>query len=135
VQISLGAVWRVANQHRTDRWCQLQVFQKTASACRIETRRGFPQRVADLRRVRINAASTVFVMQPHSNTLVSPKGQEVGRIATPTELNAIKIATALHVSAMTGHRMDQTLVIQDSNTGAKEIGYMEKFEKCDTWAD
>jgi hypothetical protein len=36
----------------------------------------------------------------------------------------------LHVSAMTGPRMDQTLVIQDSTMSSKEIGYMEKFQEC-----
>ena len=69
-------------------------------------------------------------MQPDSNTIVSPKTQDVGRTATPTELNALKTATALHVSAMTNPRMDQKLIVQDSQTGPKEIGYMSNFEQC-----
>lgn len=96
----------------------------------IETRRGLPQSVADLRRVRINAASNVFVMQPDSNTLASPPGpQSPGRLATLTELNAIKTATALHVSAMSGPHVDQKMVIQDSGTPVKTVGYMERFQE------
>lgn len=106
------------------------MFQKTRTPYSIETRKGFPPRVADLRRVRVSAASTVFIMQPDSNTEVSPKSHGAGRLATPTELNALKTATALHVSAMTGPRVDQTLVIQDSAMSSKEIGYMEKFQTC-----
>ena len=56
----------------------LQVFQKTRTPYSIETRKGFPPRVADLRRVRISAASTVFIMQPDANTIVSPKSHESG---------------------------------------------------------
>ena len=108
----------------------LQVVQKTATPYSIETRRGLPQRVADLRRVRINAASTVFVMQPDSNTIVSPKTQDIGRTATMRELNALKTATALHVSAMTNPRLNQTMIVQDSQGGVKEVGYMDKFEQC-----
>ena len=113
----------------TDSLC-VQVLQKTPTPYSIETRKGTPSRVADLRRVRVSAAATVFVMQPDPTTLVTPRSHEAGRIATPTELNALKTATALHVSAMTGPRQDQALVIQDSSHSSKEIGYMEKFQQC-----
>lgn len=108
----------------------LQVSQKVVVPYSIETRRGFPQSVADLRRVRINAASNVFVMQPDGNTMATPKGQSSGRLATLTELNAIKTATALHVSAMSGPHMDQKMVIQDSGSPFKTVGYMERFQEC-----
>ena len=106
------------------------MFQKTPTPYSIETRCGFPPRAADLRRVRISAARHVFVMQPDAGTVVSPRGHEAGRVATPTELNALKTATALHVSAMTSPRMAQTMVVQDSSLSSKEIGYMAKFEEC-----
>jgi hypothetical protein len=130
-----AAVWAwstrlLACVHSDNRPPPVQVFQKTPTPYSIETRKGFPHRVADLRRVRVSAASTVFIMQPDSTTVVTPNSHGHGRSATPTELNALKTATALHVSAMTGPRMNQTLVIQDSAASSKEIGYMEKFQKC-----
>jgi hypothetical protein len=108
----------------------LQVLQKAQIPFSIETRRGFPQSVADLRRVRINAASKVFVMQPDAHIIVSPKGQEPGRVVSTEELSALKTATALYVSAMSGSHVGQRMIIQDSGIGGKDAAYMQRFQEC-----
>jgi hypothetical protein len=73
----------------------VQVHQK-AFPLPVETRMGKPHKLVDLRRVRVNAASTVFVMQPPSNTVISKPGNTVVRVATPSERDSLKTATGVN---------------------------------------
>ena len=108
----------------------VQVYQKVPPI-KIETRRGMAHKLTDLRRVRANAASTVFIMHPDSNTVVSPPGSALQRLASTSERDALKVAAALHINAMTAGSLDtkQRLIIQDT-CDAKPTGYVTKFQQC-----
>lgn len=58
---------------------------------------------------------------------VSPPGQIIPDLATLTQKNSFKVATALRVASLRDARPDHPMVLQDSTGGWKEIGYCEKF--------
>lgn len=58
---------------------------------------------------------------------MSPPGQIIPDLATVTQKNAVKVATALRVASLRDTRPDHPMVLQDSTGEWKEIGYCDKF--------